>query len=120
MDWHKVAHQRKGFQQLQQWFPQVVKRWWEFQMWERIRYDVPAPHIARITLARADRRNAQDYQMLYELDAAFQAATLDASARSASTTSRTDGRSARSGRMSADTCRLERISVRGLVIRPFS
>ena len=45
--------------------------------WERIRYDVPAPHVARITLARADRRNAQDYQMLYELDAAFQKAALD-------------------------------------------
>ncbi|MGY0499301.1 enoyl-CoA hydratase [Nocardia sp. FBN12] len=44
---------------------------------ERIRYDIPAPGVARITLARAERRNAQDYQMLHELDTAFQKAALD-------------------------------------------
>ncbi|GGM89779.1 enoyl-CoA hydratase [Dactylosporangium sucinum] len=44
---------------------------------ERIRYDVPAEHVARITLARPELRNAQDYQMLHELDTAFQKATTD-------------------------------------------
>lgn len=44
---------------------------------ERVRYELPAPHVARVTLSRADRRNAQDYQMLYELDEAFQVAVAD-------------------------------------------
>jgi len=44
---------------------------------ERIRYDVPVPRVARITLARADMRNAQDYQMLQEIDDAFSKAALD-------------------------------------------
>ncbi|GAA5154000.1 enoyl-CoA hydratase [Amycolatopsis dongchuanensis] len=44
---------------------------------ERIRYDVPVERVARITLARADKRNAQDYRMLHEIDHAFQRATLD-------------------------------------------
>lgn len=44
---------------------------------ERIRYDVPVERVARITLARPEMRNAQDYQMLHEIDAAFQQATLD-------------------------------------------
>lgn len=45
--------------------------------YEQIRYDVPAPGVARITLARPDTRNAQDYLMLHELDDAFQRATTD-------------------------------------------
>ena len=45
--------------------------------YERIRYDVPAEHVARITLARPETRNAQDYLMLHELDRAFQRATSD-------------------------------------------
>lgn len=44
---------------------------------ERIRYEKPIPHVARIVLARGEARNAQDYKMLSELDAAFQAATID-------------------------------------------
>ncbi|WP_236794239.1 enoyl-CoA hydratase [Amycolatopsis sp. GM8] len=44
---------------------------------ERIRYDVPAERVARITLVRQETRNAQDYRMLHELDEAFQRATLD-------------------------------------------
>ena len=44
---------------------------------EQIRYDVPLEGVARITLARADTRNAQDYLMLHELDKAFQQATSD-------------------------------------------
>ena len=43
----------------------------------RIRIDTPAPHVFRITLARPARRNAQDYQMLYEFDDALKAAGLD-------------------------------------------
>ena len=45
--------------------------------YERIRYDVPADDVGRITLARADKRNAQDRKMLYELDAAFAEAMRD-------------------------------------------
>lgn len=43
----------------------------------RIRYEVPTERVARITLARPETRNAQDYLMLHELDKAFQMATLD-------------------------------------------
>jgi len=45
--------------------------------YERIRWDVPAPGVGRVTLARADKRNAQDRRMLYEIDAAFSAAMRD-------------------------------------------
>ncbi|MCP9949947.1 enoyl-CoA hydratase [Actinomadura madurae] len=45
--------------------------------YKQIRYDVPVEHVARITLARPDSRNAQDYLMLHELDNAFQRATTD-------------------------------------------
>jgi enoyl-CoA hydratase len=45
--------------------------------YERIRYDVPADGVGRVTLARADKRNAQDRKMLYELDAAFSSAMQD-------------------------------------------
>ncbi len=44
---------------------------------QRVRYEIAAPRVARITLARADKRNAQDYQLLYELDRAFGVATAD-------------------------------------------
>lgn len=45
--------------------------------YQQIRYDVPVEGVGRITLARPDTRNAQDYLMLHELDNAFQQATLD-------------------------------------------
>ena len=45
--------------------------------YERIRWDEPAPGVGRITLARADKANAQDRKMLYEIDAAFLAAMQD-------------------------------------------
>jgi enoyl-CoA hydratase len=45
--------------------------------YERIRYDEPAERVARVTLARAEKRNAQDYKMLYELDDALLRATSD-------------------------------------------
>ena len=42
-----------------------------------ISYDIPAPHVARITLNRPERRNAQDTHLLYELNDAFNRASAD-------------------------------------------
>src|SRR5436305_3603382 len=42
-----------------------------------IRYEQPADAVARIVLAKPERRNAQDKQMLYELNAAFDLAAQD-------------------------------------------
>ncbi|PRZ39700.1 enoyl-CoA hydratase [Antricoccus suffuscus] len=44
---------------------------------EFIRYEVPAPKVARIVLARPEKRNAQSYHLLYELNAAFDKAAQD-------------------------------------------
>jgi enoyl-CoA hydratase len=41
---------------------------------QRIRVEYPDQRIARVVLARPETRNAQDHKMLYEIDAAFQAA----------------------------------------------
>lgn len=49
--------------------------------YSRIRCDAPAEGVARITLARADKANAQDKAMLYELDHALSAAARDDSVR---------------------------------------
>lgn len=46
-------------------------------VFERIRYEEPEAGIARIVLARADKRNAQDRKMLYELDRAYRVAIAD-------------------------------------------
>lgn len=46
----------------------------EFQ---QIRYEAPAPRVARIMLARPDTRNAQDLKMLYEIDQALNQAMHD-------------------------------------------
>ena len=43
----------------------------------RIRYEEPAEHVARVVLARPDARNAQDKQLLYELNDAFDRAAQD-------------------------------------------
>lgn len=45
--------------------------------YERVRVERPHETIARVVLARADQRNAQDAQMLYELDHALMAAAAD-------------------------------------------
>jgi enoyl-CoA hydratase len=45
--------------------------------YDHIRYDRPADHVGRITLARANARNAQNFAMLYEIDAALTAAGSD-------------------------------------------
>jgi enoyl-CoA hydratase len=42
-----------------------------------IRYERPSERVARITLARADTRNAQDRKMLYEINAALDTAMHD-------------------------------------------
>jgi enoyl-CoA hydratase len=42
-----------------------------------IRYENPAPKVARIWLDRADTRNAQDTRLLYELNDAFDRAARD-------------------------------------------
>jgi enoyl-CoA hydratase len=44
---------------------------------ERIRYEEPAPRVARVVLARAEKHNAQDRKLLYELDAALGRAMKD-------------------------------------------
>ncbi len=44
---------------------------------EQIRYEQPAGGVARIMLARADVRNAQDKRMLYEIDRALNLAMHD-------------------------------------------
>ena len=49
--------------------------------YERIKYEIPASGVARITLARPEAANAQDYLMLSELNAAFDEAASDESVR---------------------------------------
>ena len=46
-----------------------------------IRYERPSERVARIVLARADRRNAQDMRMLYQINAALDLATRDDAVR---------------------------------------
>jgi len=47
----------------------------------QIRYDRPGEGVARITLARADTRNAQDRKMLYEINSALDVAMHDDAVR---------------------------------------
>ena len=42
-----------------------------------ILYESPAPHVARIVLNKPGSRNAQDTELLYQLNAAFDRAALD-------------------------------------------
>lgn len=48
---------------------------------ETIRVETPAEGVARITLARAEARNAQNETLLYELDSAFAATAHDPAVR---------------------------------------
>ncbi|WP_284124939.1 enoyl-CoA hydratase [Parerythrobacter aestuarii] len=48
---------------------------------QRISYDQPAEGVARITLTRADKANAQDKAMLYALDTALTRAAQDEAVR---------------------------------------
>jgi len=45
--------------------------------YETIVYEVPAPKVARIVVNRPEKRNAQSYRMLYELNQAFDRAARD-------------------------------------------
>jgi enoyl-CoA hydratase len=45
--------------------------------WQHVRYDVPAERVARITLARAEMANAQNYRMISEVNEAFDVAAQD-------------------------------------------
>jgi enoyl-CoA hydratase len=45
--------------------------------WQHILYDQPEANIARITLNRVEKHNAQDTRFLYELNAAFDRAAQD-------------------------------------------
>ena len=49
--------------------------------WQRVRYDNPADGVGRITLARPEMANAQDYLMLSELNEAFDRAVNDTEVR---------------------------------------
>ena len=45
--------------------------------WQHVRYDIPAERVARITLARAEMANAQNYLMISEVNEAFDVAARD-------------------------------------------
>lgn len=45
--------------------------------YETVLYDTPAPGVARITMNRPQQRNAQDLQLTYDLNAAFDGAAHD-------------------------------------------
>lgn len=49
----------------------------ELPEFTRIRYELPAPGVARVVLARPEAANAQDHRMLYELNDAFDLASRD-------------------------------------------
>jgi enoyl-CoA hydratase len=49
----------------------------EVNEFETIRYERPGEGVARIVLAREKTRNAQNVQMLYEIDAALDIAMHD-------------------------------------------
>jgi enoyl-CoA hydratase len=49
--------------------------------WHHVRYDVPTERVARITLARAEMANAQNYVMISELNEAFDVAARDTDIR---------------------------------------
>lgn len=49
--------------------------------WNHIRYEVPAERVARITLARSEMANAQNYLMISELNEAFDVAARDSEIR---------------------------------------
>lgn len=48
-----------------------------FSRYQQLLYDIPAQRVARITLNRPDRRNAQGRTMTYELNDAFNRAARD-------------------------------------------
>jgi len=49
----------------------------EISTFTQVRCETPAPHVARIVMARPEAHNAQGLQMTYELNAAFDRAAQD-------------------------------------------
>jgi len=49
--------------------------------WQHVRYDRPAERVARITLARSEMANAQNYLMISEVNEAFDVAARDEEVR---------------------------------------
>lgn len=49
--------------------------------WNHVRYDTPATGVGRITLARAEMANAQNYLMISEVNEAFDVAAQDTDVR---------------------------------------
>ena len=49
--------------------------------WERVRFDKPETGVGRVTLTRSEMANAQDYQMLSQLNEAFDEAVADTDVR---------------------------------------
>jgi len=49
--------------------------------WQHVRYDRPAERVARITLARSEMANAQNYLMISEVNEAFDVAAQDTDVR---------------------------------------
>ena len=73
----------------------------ETPTFEEIRYDKPAPGVARVTLARPDRHNAQGPKMLYEINDALDLAMYDDEVRVVIVAA--DGKNFSSGHDLADT-----------------
>jgi enoyl-CoA hydratase len=78
----------------------------------RIRYEEPAPGVARVVLARPEKRNAQDKAMLYALDEAFARATRDRDVKVIVLAA--DGPDFSSGHDLSDQDGMEGVSPRGL------
>jgi enoyl-CoA hydratase len=57
--------------------PTSPKRLSDVAPFTHIVYERPSPHVARIVLNRVDKRNAQDAQLLYELNNAFDVSAQD-------------------------------------------
>ena len=78
----------------------------------RIRYEEPAPGVARVVLARPEKRNAQDKALLYELDAAYARAVRDPEVKVIVLAA--DGPDFSSGHDLSDSEGMESFSPRGL------
>lgn len=79
----------------------------------RIRYEAPAPGVARVVLARPDKRNAQDKAMLYALDDAYARAVRDPAVKVIVLAA--DGPDFSSGHDLGDTATMDDIETRGLL-----
>ncbi|OYU34925.1 enoyl-CoA hydratase [Novosphingobium sp. PASSN1] len=76
----------------------------ETPQFEDIRYDLPAPGVARVTLARPDKHNAQSLRMLYEINDALDLAMDDDDVNVVIVAA--DGKNFSSGHDLSDTARI--------------